>query len=235
MSIHNAAFFPDPISYGFSAASRFRTSVLVDFAGNEQRNQEWNQARLVFTGEEALKDKTHFEALKAFFMARRGRAFGFRFRDWFDYKAVNEPVVRLDGLGNPIVSGGDLVSTGNGSATVFQLYKKYASGGKNFFREITRPRAPADYTASEIDPVAQAFQIRINSVVQTETTHYTINRSTGRVTFVSPPGNGLAVDWSGTFDVPCRFGTDELETSFEDFDSRVTPFDIVEIRNEEDA
>jgi len=232
MAIHNLAFFPDTISYGFSGGPRFRTSVLVDFAGNEQRNQEWAQVRHSFSGEEALKSKAAFEAVKAFFMARRGRAFGFRFRDWFDFTALDQPVVRLDGLGNPVVSGGDFVSTGDGAATVFQTYKKYVST-KNYFREITRPRTDAQ--ASVDFGLQQAFRVRINSVVQTETTHYTINRSTGRVTFVSPPGAGLAVDWSGEFDVPSRFGEDGIESTFEDFDTRTTPFEVVEIRNEEDV
>lgn len=234
MSFHDVVF-PEDISYGFTGGPRFRTSVNVDFAGNEQRNQEWSQARHIYSGDEALKSEAAFQALKAFFMARRGRAFGFRFKDWLDYTASDQPVVRLDGNGLPVEDGnGDLVSTGNGTATVFQLYKQEVSGGAglDFFREITRPRDEDDIDAEDL---VVSWRVRVNSVALTEGVDYTVNYSTGRVTFTSPPGNGLAVDWSGHFDVPCRFSEDVIETTFADFGTRATPFEVIEIRNESDV
>jgi hypothetical protein len=57
----------------------------------------------------------------------------------------------------------------------------------------------------------------------------------GRVTFVSPPGNGLLVDWSGEFDVPVRFAEDSFPAEIERFDWHNAGFELIEIRNEEDA
>lgn len=236
MSFHDV-IFPEFISYGFTGGPRFRTSVTIDFGGNEQRNQEWNQARHVYDAVEGIKGETEFEALKDFFMSRRGRAFGFRFLDHLDFQAATDPLVRLDGNGLPVEdSNGDLVSTGNGAATIFQLYKLYDSGGAGLrhYREITRPRETSRVST---DFPGTTWQVRVNSVAQTEgaMNDYTVDYSTGRVTFASPPGNGLVVDWSGNFDVPVRFAEDSLETTFVDFGTRSTPFELIEIRNETDV
>lgn len=233
MAIHNGAIFPDRLEYGYAGGPAFKTTVNSDFAGNEQRNQDWAQARHRFDVGNALKTKTTYDSLKAFFMARRGRLFGFRFKDWLDFTALDQPLVRLDGLGFPVKDGsGNLVSTGDGAATQFQMYRLYDSSSKKFFREITRPRDPAQI---EVGQEKQSFRVRINSVVQTEGVAYTVNRSTGRVSFTSPPGNGLSVDWSGEFDVPARFEADSFPAEIEKFDYHNANFELVEIRNEEDA
>jgi hypothetical protein len=47
------------------------------------------------------------DELIAFCRARKGRAYGFRFKDWTDYKAT-----------------GQLTGTGNGAIKIFQLVKR---------------------------------------------------------------------------------------------------------------
>ncbi len=233
ISIHDLAIFPDTLEYGYSGGPTFKTTVNADFAGNEQRNQDWSQTRHRFDVGNALKAKASYDTLKTFFMARRGRLFGFRFKDFLDFTALDQALVRLDGFGIPIKDvNGNLVSTGDGAATVFQMHRAYDSASKKHFREITRPRDPALIAAGQ---EKQPFRVRVNGVVQTEVTHYSVNRSTGRVTFVSPPGNGLAVDWSGEFDVPVRFAEDSFPAEIERFDWHNAQFELIEIRNEEDA
>ncbi|MFN7177789.1 MAG: DUF2460 domain-containing protein, partial [Thermaurantiacus sp.] len=61
-------------------------------------------------------------ALIAFFRARRGRAYGFRFKDWTDYQALAQ-----------------LIGQGDGATKTFQLVKTYASGGEVETRIITKP------------------------------------------------------------------------------------------------
>jgi uncharacterized protein (TIGR02217 family) len=58
-----------------------------------------------------LKKQAQIDELIAFFRARRGRAYGFRFKDWTDYKAT-----------------GQLLGMGDDVLTQFQLVKHYASG-----------------------------------------------------------------------------------------------------------
>ena len=48
----------------------------------------------------------------------------------------------------------------------------------------------------------------MNGVPKTITTDYSIDATTGIVTFVSQPSVGAPLTWTGEFDVPVRFGAD---------------------------
>lgn len=50
------------------------------------------------------------------------------------------------------------------------------------------------------------------AVLQTVTTHYTLDSTTGKVTFVSAPTAGQALTWTGSFYRRVRFANDTLAT-----------------------
>lgn len=56
------------------------------------------------------------------FRARKGRAYGFRFKDWTDYQAFAQ-----------------VLGVGDGANKTFQLVKHYASGGEIDTRLIAKP------------------------------------------------------------------------------------------------
>jgi len=58
-------------------------------------------------------------------------------------------------------------------------------------------------------PVDCLRVIKVNGTTMTVTTDYTIS-ATGLVTFTSPPTTGQAITWTGEFDLPMRFATDEF-------------------------
>jgi uncharacterized protein (TIGR02217 family) len=116
------AQFPADISYGSSGGPEYSTDIVMTYGGHEQRNINWSQARARFNVAHGVKTKTQLDALIAFFRARKGRAIGFRFKDWTDYKA-----------------SGQTLGTGNGALTQFQLVKTYASGATEELRIITKP------------------------------------------------------------------------------------------------
>jgi uncharacterized protein (TIGR02217 family) len=71
----------------------------------------WSEARGRWDVASGLKKQAQIGELIAFFRARRGKAHGFRFKDWTDYKAT-----------------GRLLGTGDDAQTEFQLVKHYPSG-----------------------------------------------------------------------------------------------------------
>ena len=101
--------FPDNIAYGATGGPEFATTVVVTGAGHEQRNVNWAEARGRWDVASGLKNQAQLDELIAFFRARKGRAYGFRFKDWTD--AV-----------------GKLLGTGDDAETQFQLVKRYPSG-----------------------------------------------------------------------------------------------------------
>jgi uncharacterized protein (TIGR02217 family) len=112
----------------------------------------------------------------------------------------------------------NLFGTGDGSEDTFPLYKSYGTSPNLFFRRITRP--------------ISAISIYVNDVLKTVTTHYTVNYSTGVVTFTAgnEPANGATIKWTGEFDIPVRFNTDalDIELIWEDAGS-VPQLTLVEI------
>jgi len=177
------AQFPADISYGSSGGPEYSTDVVMTYGGHEQRNINWSQARARFNVAHGVKTKAQLDALIAFFRARKGRAIGFRFKDWTDYKA-----------------SGQMLGTGNGALTQFQLVKTYASGATEELRIITKP-------------VNGTIKIYLNGALQS--TGYTVNFTTGLVIFNSAPANGAVVTVDYEFDVPVRFDTDRLSATLD--------------------
>ncbi len=114
--------FPTDISYGATGGPVFLTDVVTTVSGHEQRNSKWSQARARYNVASGVKSEAQWQALIAFFRARRGKAAGFRFKDWSDFKAVNQPLVALGG-------------------SEYQMVKRYVSGSVVSERVISKPVA----------------------------------------------------------------------------------------------
>ena len=122
MSGFHEVRFPDNIAYGATGGPEFATTVVATGAGHEKRNVNWAEARGRWDVASGLKKQAQIDELIAFFRARRGKAYGFRFKDWTDYKAT-----------------GQLLGTGDNVLTQFQLVKHYPSGSVIEVRTITKP------------------------------------------------------------------------------------------------
>ena len=94
------------------------------------------------------------------------------------------------------------LGTGNGAVTTFQLVKSYTSGGVIETRSVTKP-------------VSGTVQLYLNSVLQVS--GWSVNTTTGIVTFSAAPANGVAVSADFEFDVPVRFDTDRLSASLDTY------------------
>lgn len=196
--------FPPRISRGATGGPGFSTEVVVLSGGDEKRNQNWAKARGKWDVATGIKTPTDMDAVRAFFYARAGRAAGFRFKDWGDYKATAE------------ICGGVVDS----SNKIFQLQKTYSSGAVSYARPIKKP-------------VTSSVKIYIGGVLKTLTTDYSLDSSTGIVTFIAAPSS--AVTWTGEFDVPVRFDTDQLDVTLETLSaqgilSNAARIPIVELR-----
>lgn len=88
---HNVRF-PEDISYGSSGGPGFKTSVIELASGHEQRNIEWSSARATYDAAYGIKTREQMEDVLDFFYGRRGKAYGFRFKDWMDYTLARQTV-----------------------------------------------------------------------------------------------------------------------------------------------
>lgn len=178
--------FPPEISYGSKGGPEFSTDIVATFSGHEQRNINWQEARGKYDISSGIKTETSFQQLIAFFRARRGRAIGFRYKDFADYRAINQ-----------------LIGKGNGEHKEFQLVKHYVSGDHNYTRIINKP-------------VNNNFcKIYIDSMPLEH--GYSVDFTTGIVTFNLAPRSGEEITADFEFDVPVRFDTDHLDLSMDSF------------------
>ena len=210
--------FPTDIAYGSSGGPTYKTGVLVMASGREKRNIAWSQARHQYDVAYGVKSVAQLDSLLGFFHAVRGRAHSFRFKDFSDFHTATPSGHTVGGGPATTPTAADQnIGTGDGAEKVFQLAKTYTAGALSLSRTITKP-------------ISGTILVAVNAVTQTETTHYTINYTTGVLTFVAAPGNGLAVTWGGQFDVPVRFDIDMLETTLDHFLHGTTRVPLVEVR-----
>ncbi len=113
-------------------------------------------------------------------------------------------------------AAGDNIGTGNGVALTFQLRRVYTSGGVSLYRKITRP-------------VSGTVKIYVDGVEQLS--GVSVNTSTGLVTFSVAPLDTKPITWTGQFDVPVRFDSDELPLTLEAVDvGELSQMEIIEVR-----
>ena len=207
MAFHEVRF-PDNISRGARGGPERRTQIVEMASGDEERNGSWADSRRRYDASYGIRKADDLVAVTAFFEARRGRLYGFRWKDWADYKS-GLPSASPAAIDQPI-------GTGNGMATSFQLVKLYTSGAQSWTRTITKP-------------VAGTVALALNGVPQI--TGWTVNTITGVLTFASAPAASVAITAGFEFDVPVRFDTDTLDVTL-DFErlGSITSIPLIEVR-----
>ena len=144
----------------------------------------------------------------AFFEARNGRLFGFRYKDWADYKSSLPST--------PTGATDQQIGTGTGSLKTFQMAKRYTSGAQTWTRTIAKP-------------VTGTVRIALGVVEQMS--GWTLDTTTGVITFTTAPGNGVIVRAGFEFDVPVRFDTDMLDVTLDiERLGSITSIPLLEIR-----
>jgi uncharacterized protein (TIGR02217 family) len=199
--------FPTAIAFHSTGGPERKTEIVTLGSGYEERNGVWIDSRRRYDVGYGIKTLDDIHAVIAFFEARAGRLYGFRFKDFADFKS-SEPAGAVTPLDQPL-------GTGNGSTRSFALKKTYASG-------------PASWTRAIAKPVAGTLRAAVGGV---ETTAFTLDTATGVVTFATAPASGAAITAGFEFDVPVRFDTDTLSINLAGFRAGEIPsIPLIEIR-----
>jgi len=209
MSFHEVRF-PASLSFGSTGGPERRTEIVTLANGFEERNTPWAQSRRRYDAGLGLRSLDDVAALIAFFEARRGQLYGFRWKDWADFKSCKPSAV--------VTALDQVIGTGDGERTVFSLVKTYDPLGNAFVRPVLKPVSGTVLLALAGDPVV-------------ETVDYTLDLATGEVTFALPPDVGVAVTAGFEFDVPVRFDADRIAVSVASFQAGEVPsVPVVEVR-----
>lgn len=209
MEFHEVRF-PANLSFGSVGGPERRTEVVALSNGFEERNTPWAHSRRRYDAGVSMRSLDDIALMIDFFEARRGQLYGFRWKDWSDFKSCApsaEPAFRDQRIG-----------TGDGETKTFQLTKTYKSGNNTYARPLTKPVEGTVLAGISVDE-------------QVAGVHFTVNHTTGEITFEFAPHVGVEVTAGYEFDVPVRFDTDIIQTSVASFQAGEMPnVPVVEIR-----
>ena len=90
--------FPTDIQLGYTGGPEYNTNISTSSNGNETRNIFWNQPKYKYNISYAIKSEEDLQKIINFFRSKKGRAIGFRFKDYSDYKAIGEIIGISDGF-----------------------------------------------------------------------------------------------------------------------------------------
>ncbi|MFT5506993.1 MAG: hypothetical protein ACI89J_000057 [Hyphomicrobiaceae bacterium] len=211
MSFHEVRF-PTAISMGASGGPERRTDIVVLGSGFEERNNRWADSRRRYDAGYGVKTLDELHTVVAFYEARRGALYGFRWKDPGDWKSCAPLAVTA--------ADDQMIGTGDGVTAALQLVKQYGQSFAPWQREIRKP-------------VAGTVLISVDGVAQSEGTDYTVDTASGVVTFGpgAIPTIGQKVTAGFEFDVPVRFDSDRLEINVSGFKHGSIPsIPVIEVR-----
>ena len=195
--------FPLDVSLRGSGGPSRLTEIVTLASGREHRNSRWADSRRRYDAGFGIRSLDALHAVVSFFEERRGRLYGFRYRDRVDFRSGPPGLA-------PSPTDQDL-GTGDGATRVFALAKTYGSG-------------PAPYRRAIAKPVAESVRIAVGGV-EVARARFTCEAATGLVTFVpgAAPPPGALITAGFAFDVPVRFDTDELTVNLQAFGAGEIP------------
>ncbi|MEO0400739.1 MAG: DUF2460 domain-containing protein [Pseudomonadota bacterium] len=209
MTFHEVRF-PASLSFGSVGGPERRTEVVTLANGFEERNSPWAHSRRRYDAGLGMRSLDDIETLIAFFEARMGQMYGFRWKDWSDFKSSSAS-------GTPAYND-QTIGIGDGQQASFPLLKTYRSGAHSYARPIAKP-------------VLGSVRVGVSQDEMQEGVDYELDINTGLVTFQHPPEIDVDVTAGFEFDVPVRFDTDQIQTSVASFQAGSVPnVPIVEVR-----
>lgn len=165
MSFLETPRFTRAPAYGYRGGPRYSTDIVVVGGGQEFRNQNWANSRGRWVMTVPLAGAALLADLQEFFHAVAGAAHGFRFKDWLDYEVT--------------VANGRIGSSAYGTCKpTGQLQKAYTKGALTRYRDIFKP--------------VSSPTIYVGGVAQTLNTDYTLDETTGLVSWTPAASRGIA-------------------------------------------
>jgi uncharacterized protein (TIGR02217 family) len=212
MTSFHEILFPLDIALKSAGGPERNTEVVALGSGAEERNARWAHSRRRYDAGYGVKTLDALSLVVAFFEERRGRLYGFRWRDRLDHSSATP--------GASVSASDQVLGTGDGARATFQLSKTYGAAHAPYVRPIRKP-------------ATGSVRVAVAGIEKTQGVAFTCDVTTGVVTFLPShvPTAGGAITAGFLFDVPVRFDTDYLEVDLSAFAAGQIPhIPLVEIR-----
>ncbi len=202
--------FPMRLALATSGGPMRRTDIVSLSNGREARNRRFRHARRQYDVGSGIRSVDDLYEVLAFFEARDGELYGFRFTDPVDHRscAPQQNISPTD----------QVIGTGDGVKADFQLVKAYGDQAGSSERLITKP-------------VAGSVVVQVGGLAAPPS-DFSVNSATGVLSFVQGkiPANGAVIRAGYRFDVPVRFAIDRIDISLSAFNAgRIPTIPLIEI------
>lgn len=178
-------------SFGWISSPMFSTQITQSDSGGEQANRRWFHPLRKFISPDAIREHSVFEAVKAHWLVMGGPAHTWPIRDPTDFASAD--LAAMNEV--PTITDDDqVIGTGDGFTTQFQLAKTYVRGSQEYVRPIHLP-------------VTSSVLISVNAVAAPA--GWSVSRYGGVVTFAAPPTAGHVIRSGFLFDCEVRFESDD--------------------------
>jgi len=207
-SFHDVRF-PISVSRGAKGGPERKTDIITLGSGIEHRNARHAHSRRRWNAGYGVKSLDALHRVIAFFEERRGRLYGFRWRDPMDYKSCtpSQSISPMD----------QTLGMGDGEKIRFPLIVRYGVDYAPYMRPITKP-------------LVSSVRVALNSIEQRMESNVVWDSESVGVCFREPPPRGTLVTAGFIFDVPVRFDADFLEVDLVAFQAGQIPnIPLVEI------
>lgn len=218
MIVDNVVLSPDWVT-GWEREFVPESAVAQVASGAEYVRQRWPYPKRMFivpygnmaTTDASSPNSPSIPYFSDFYMLRGGNARGFLFWDLYDCYLNNVQI-----------------GTGDGTMTAFQVVQPFSDGTNSFNRTIYHPvplstPVPGWIQSSAGFNATAPFVVKVNGVLKTYGTDYTVSYTTGLITFATAPGNTLAITVTCLAYTPVRFTDEKLSMTMESIYAKVNP------------
>ena len=157
--------FPDDVSAWARGGASFLTDIVETDSGRRQRTIVWSnplgrwELSEAFRVREGGPSAYSIKVVRDLFNVARGQAYGFRMKDWLDFKDDGNGVFQTIGPGQ------------------YQMYKNYIVGSYSSTRIIQKPRTATVYQSST-PMVSPPLDMTTGILTQSATNTYTVGTIT---------------------------------------------------------
>lgn len=191
IQIHNIRL-PEDIERGAEGGPVFSTSITASDNGYESSNINWTYPLREFNIGYPIQERDNIDDVITFFYARRGRAYGFLFKDWSDFSFTE-----------------NLIGTGDGIETQFQLRKVYNDAVAPFYLPVTRP----------VTSTVRVWNAGVEIFEGVGAGQFQVNYTTGVITFGTAPADTNLITAAAEYNICVRFDTDKLSMNVDFYDA----------------